>query len=133
MIEKRWQHKTWHHKNLKESIIGAFKGIKIVFSLERNARIIIIIGVAVLILGFLLDASRRDFAMILLTIVAVFACETFNTVIEVILDMIHPQDDPHVKILKDISSGVVMLASVCAAIVGATIFIPKIEMLLRQF
>jgi len=123
--------KSWKHKNLTESIIGAFRGLKIVFHAERNARIIIIIGLLVITAASLLEVRLRDFAILLIVIVSIFACETFNTLIEVILDMIQPQDDPHVKTLKDIASGVVLLACIVAIIIGVIIFWPKILPLLK--
>ena len=125
--------KSWKHRNLGESIIGALRGLKIVFHAERNARAIIIVGSLVLIAASLLGASLRDHAILVIVIISVFACETFNTLVEVILDMIQPQDDPHVKILKDIASGVVLLASIGAVAIGFIIFLPKVWPLISKF
>jgi len=44
--------RNWKHKNLKESFLGALRGIKFVLKTERNARIILFIGIISLILSF---------------------------------------------------------------------------------
>ncbi len=123
--------KSWKHRNIRESVIGAFRGLKIVLVTERNARVIIILGCLALIVASFLGANLREYAIVVIVIIAIFACETFNTLVEVILDMIQPQDDPHVKILKDIASGVVLLASIGGIAIGFILFLPKILSLLR--
>ena len=122
--------KTWRHKSLKDSILGALDGVRIVLKSEKNARIIFTIGVITLILATLLKVDGADLAILIVVVIAVFVCETFNTLVEVILDMIKPHHDPHVKILKDVASGAVLIACLGAIAVGTIIFLPKILSLL---
>ena len=118
--------KIWQHKNIKESFLGAVKGLGVVLKTERNARTIFIIGILVIISGFIFAVSFYKLTILIIVIMIVFICEVFNTMCENILDLIKPQTDPKIKILKDISSGAVLLSSLGAVIIGVLIFLPKI-------
>lgn len=118
--------KVWRHKNMKESFLGALLGIKIVLRTERNAKVIIVCGIITILLSIFMKITWQEFIVVSLVIFGVFICEIFNTVIENILDFIHPLDNPHIKILKDISSATVLLACISALIVGIIIFVPKL-------
>ena len=118
--------KVWQHKNMKESFLGSLHGLRIALQTERNAKAIFFIGILVIVAGFLFKISLYEFIIIVLVTVAVFACEIFNTLVENILDMIQPDTDPKIKVLKDISSAAVLIASAGATIIGIIIFLPKI-------
>ena len=118
--------KIWQHKNIKESFLGALEGLSVVLKTERNARIIFAIGIIAIIIGLILKVSPFEFMIVILVIVGVFICEVFNTLVENILDMVQPQTDPKIKILKDISSAAVLISSIGAVIIGFIIFLPKI-------
>ncbi|MCM8824071.1 MAG: diacylglycerol kinase family protein [Candidatus Omnitrophica bacterium] len=122
--------KIWQHKNIKESFLGSLKGLMVVIKTERNAKIIFAIGVIVILVGLILKVSLQEFIVIIILTIGVFICEVFNTLIENILDIIQPQNDHKVKILKDIASGAVLISSIGAAIVGIIIFAPKINTLI---
>ncbi|MCM8774429.1 MAG: diacylglycerol kinase family protein [Candidatus Omnitrophica bacterium] len=122
--------KIWQHKNIKESFVGSLKGLMVVIKTERNAKIIFAIGAIVILFGLILKVSIQEFIVIIIVTIGVFICEVFNTLVENILDIIQPQNDPKVKILKDIASGAVLISSVGAAIIGIIIFVPKITTLM---
>jgi diacylglycerol kinase (ATP) len=66
-----------------------------------------------------------------LTVSIVFLAEMFNTAIELIIDMFTDKYHTLLKIIKDISAGVVLIASINALIIGYFIFLRKILNLLR--
>jgi diacylglycerol kinase len=37
--------RNWKHKNLKESFLGALRGLNFVLKTERNAKIILFLGI----------------------------------------------------------------------------------------
>jgi len=115
-----------------DSFKAACEGLWIVLRTERNAGIIAVIGIGVLTAGFILEVSKIEFMFLLIMVTFVFLCEVFNTLAESILDMIQPETDPHVKILKDISSAAVLLASLSSLAIGIIIFSPKILALLKH-
>lgn len=114
---------------MKESFLGAFKGLATVIKTERNAKIIFIIGLIVITIGICINLSGDELAILILVTVGVFVCEVFNTLVENILDIIKPGYDTKVKILKDIASSSVLLSSLGALAIGLIIFLPKIPLL----
>ncbi|MFH1771911.1 MAG: diacylglycerol kinase family protein [Candidatus Omnitrophota bacterium] len=124
--------KVWQHKNMKESLAGALCGLRVMLKTERNARLIFILGIFVLAAGILLGCDSKEILIILVVITSVIICEVINTLVENILDIIKPQDDPHVKVLKDISSAAVLVASIASIIIGLIIFTPKLLTLFKH-
>jgi len=118
--------KIWQHKNIKESLLGAIHGLYITLKTERNAKIILIMAIVAILLGFILKVCAFEFMLIIIVSAIVSICEVFNTLVENILDMIDPNLNPKIKILKDISSAAVLTSTIAAAIIGAIIFLPKI-------
>lgn len=118
--------RPWKHKNLKESIFGAAGGLGQVIKTEKNARIIFCIGVATILLALLLRCSAIELSIIILVVSSVFICEGFNTLLENTFDIIKPTHDGHIKNVKDISSGIVLLACISSATVSMIILLPKI-------
>lgn len=127
MIKRKWK-----HKNLPASIFSAVKGVIFVLKTEKNASLIFFIGIAVIISGMLLEVSGIELTIIVIISGSVFMCEIFNTVVENILDIIKPHHDPHVKILKDVTSAAVLITSLGAVIIGVIIFTPKIIHLVKS-
>ncbi|UCG34992.1 MAG: diacylglycerol kinase family protein [Candidatus Omnitrophota bacterium] len=122
--------RPWRHRSILQSIIGALKGLHLVIKTERNAKIIAALGALAIAAGFILQISLLEFIIVIIVITIVFAFETFNTITEILLDLIIPDKDPHVKILKDIASGTVLIATISAVVIGVIIFLPKILTLL---
>ncbi len=118
--------KIWKHRNIRESLLGALKGLKVVLATERNARLIFLIGLIVIVFGIIFKLSPDELVILIIVTVGVFVCEVFNTLVEYILNMIQPQNDPKIKLLKDISSAAVLLSSLGAIIIGLILFFPKI-------
>ncbi|OPX28648.1 MAG: hypothetical protein B1H08_05525 [Candidatus Omnitrophica bacterium 4484_171] len=121
----------WQHKNMKESFLGALRGLEAVIKKERNAKVIFLIGIIVIIAGVYFNLSADEFAILIIVTSGVFVCEVFNTLVENILDIINPRYDNKIKILKDISSSAVLLSSIGAVAIGILIFLPKIFNLLH--
>ena len=116
---------------MKESFLAALHGIEVVIEEERNARIIFLIGLIVIIAGIYFNLSSGEFAILIIVTVGVFVCEVFNTLVENILDIVNPEYDKKIKILKDISSSAVLLSSIGAVAIGILIFLPKIFNIFR--
>ncbi|MBN2120856.1 MAG: diacylglycerol kinase [Candidatus Omnitrophica bacterium] len=121
----------YKHKNFKESLQSAISGLIYTIKTESNARIILILGLISLGLSIWLKLSLAESAIIIITIALVFICETFNTLIEDIMDLLKKEYDPRIKVLKDMASASVLLSSIASLGIGAFIFLPKIIELFR--
>ena len=123
--------KIYKHKNLKESFASAFSGLIYTIKTERNARIILSAGILALLLAWRLDLALSEFAIIILTVALVFVCETFNTLVEDIIDLFRKKYDRRIKLLKDIASAAVFLSSLASLGIALLIFLPKIIALFK--
>lgn len=116
---------------LKESFGFAIKGIIYLFLFHRNMRIIFLLGLASFLLGVYFKLKAFEFMILCVTISIVFLAEMFNSAIELIIDMFMDKYHTLVKIIKDISAGVVLIASINALIVAYFLFFKRILNLLR--
>lgn len=104
----------------------AFRGLGRFFKEEANARIHLFATVAVTAGMILLPVSRMEIIALVIVTGFVWAAEAFNTVIERLVDIVHPGWHPKAGYIKDLAAGAVLLASITALVTGAIIFIPKI-------
>lgn len=104
----------------------AGNGIKDAFKNEPNFKIHLGLAILSIILGFLLEFTSTEFAILIITITIVIVLELVNTVIEKIVDIISPEISQEAKIIKDLSAGIVLISAICATLVGALLFLPKI-------
>ncbi len=102
----------------------AYEGLVAAFKEEPNLKFHFLIGLLVIILGFILRISKIDWVTIIILIGFVIAVELTNTAIETVVDGLTQQHHPAAKIAKDISAGAVLVAALTAAISGILIFIP---------
>ena len=111
-----------HHISFKH----AWDGIKYASSTQPNFRIHAIIGALVVVFAIVLQVSRIEWIILLLTITLVIMAEMINTSIEAMTDLIEEKHHHHAKIAKDVSAGMVLISAISAVIIGLLIFVPHI-------
>lgn len=77
----------------------------------------------VLFFAFRLKLSRGEIAALALTIGAVMSSEAMNTAVEKLCDFTQKRLNPHIRIVKDVAAGAVLLSALAAVLVGAVIFL----------
>ncbi len=102
----------------------AFDGIFLVFKNEANFRIEFSLGVLAVVLGFILNISPIEWAIVLLLVAFVLSAELLNSIIEKTVSCLSVDSVRHDT--KDIAAGFVLILSIAAAIIGLIIFLPKI-------
>lgn len=115
-----------------KSLAYAIQGISHLLLFERNATIQSAIALVVIGLGFWLKISGNEWIALLFGIGLVLAAEAFNTAIEHLCNLVEPNPNPKIKIIKDLSAGAVLLISIAVSIIGIIIFLPKILTVLYQ-
>lgn len=109
----------------------AWAGLAWALANEKNLRIHGAAALLVFILGWLVDLSGLEWAIISLTVFLVLVAELFNTAMEKVVDLtVGDQYHFLAKIAKDVAAGAVLLAAVNAIIIGCIIFGSRI---LRMF
>lgn len=119
-------------RKLFSSFIPAFKGIGSAFRSEKNLRFHFIAVVCVVFLGFVFDISIIEWLLSLVLFAIVIAMELINTAIEKFCDLVQPEKDDRIRVIKDISASAVLWASLMAGVAGLLIFVPKISIFVNN-
>lgn len=109
-----------------KAISFALEGWWYVLRTQRNTWVHASISIAVIVVCFWLHISTLEWALIVLTIALVWAAEFFNTSLEVLTDLVHPEQHPLVKISKDVSAAAVLITAGTSIIIGLIIIGPPL-------
>lgn len=118
--------KSFSYRSRLLSIRYALNGLVKFFQQEHNAWIHLAATIVVAALTLYFHVQGGEILALVVVTGMVWVAEAFNTVIEMIMDMVSPQRHPAVAFIKDLSAGAVLLSALTAAITGAIVFIPKI-------
>lgn len=112
--------------NRAKSFGYAFEGWWYVLKTQHNAWIHAIASVLVFGFGVWLRISVRDWAVIILAMMAVWMGEFMNTAVEAVVDMAMPEKHPLAKVAKDVAAAAVLVGALGAALVGFLILGPPL-------
>jgi len=112
--------------NRARSFKYAVRGMGIILKTQHNFWIQLVGAAIVAFLGFFLHVSPLEWCALILAVTAVFVAESFNTAIEIDIDLTSPHYHPYARDTKDVAAGAVLLAVLGAVLIGCIIFIPKI-------
>jgi len=118
--------KKWKNKNFLEALKNSLAGIKHSFKYENNLKIQLVFAVIVIISAIILKFEYIKLSILFITIGFVIFAELINTAIELALDLYTEEYNENVKVIKDISSGAVLVASIVSVFVGISLFLPEI-------
>lgn len=96
----------------------AFKGLAFALRAEHSLRFQVTVFVAVVIALAILRPGPLWWALVLLASSAVLAAELLNTALEHLVDHLHPDVHPQIRIVKDCAAAGVLLAALGAVAVG---------------
>ncbi|MFZ5908113.1 MAG: diacylglycerol kinase [Nitrospirota bacterium] len=105
----------------------AIEGILQAARTQRHLRYHFFTAVFVLLLSYVLGVSRTEFLIIALSVIAVLLAEMFNTAIEVIVDIISPEQNEKARIAKDIAAGAVFITAFGVAVIGYIVIFPYLR------
>ena len=104
--------------DLLSSFNSAFRGLIYILKRERNFRIHVGIGTAVIVGSLFLNLSLSEFLILVLTVSMVLMCETVNTLIEMLIDAFFPEYSDTAKRIKDTGACLVLLSAITSVIIG---------------
>jgi len=104
----------------------AFEGWYYVLRTQPNAWIHAVFSVLVIGLAFWLRLPPRDWAVLILTMLAVWMGEFLNTALEAVVDMSMPDPHPLAKAAKDVAAAAVLLGAIAAVLIGLLILGPPL-------
>ncbi len=77
-------------------------------------------------MGFIFQIGRHEWLALVIVIGVVFLAELFNSAIEKLADVIDPEWNDKIGVVKDLAAGAVLVSAVVSVVVGAIIFLPEI-------
>jgi diacylglycerol kinase len=118
--------------SLIDSFRNALNGLRYALRTQRNARIHLAVTLIVLILGLWLGLTLIEWCLVITCIGMVWMAELSNTVLENVVDLLTPEYHVLAKTAKDVKAGVVVVASLAAALVGILVLGPKLLLLVQS-
>ena len=104
----------------------AFNGIVVVVRTQPNAMIHLAATIGVIALGFYEGLSNLEWCAIVGAIGLVWVAEALNTAIEYLGDEISSEKRTGIGFAKDVGAGAVLLAAICAVVLGLLVFVPHL-------
>lgn len=112
---------------LRKSYSNAVRGLYTLLKKEENIKIHFIVALIVVAAMIYFGLNRIEASIILILITLVFITEIANTSLEKMLDQIHPEKHPKIRLVKDALAGLVLVTVIIAVIIGVAIFLPHIS------
>jgi undecaprenol kinase len=106
------------NRSLLRRVGFALAGLREGWRRERSLRTQLAIGLLVVAALAVLRPAPIWWALVGLVIAVVLATELFNSALEALLDHLHPERHPEIRIVKDMAAGAVLLVA-CGAIAVA--------------
>lgn len=113
-------------KRFFKSFNYAENGIRYALVNEQNLSVHLTVTLLVIIFGIILHVSVTEWILLIFAISLVIGSEMINTAIEACVDLNSLEKSKLARIAKDSASGAVLVFSICAALIGLIIFLPKI-------
>lgn len=113
------------NQNFLRRLIFSLQGFKSAWSTEKSFRAQIVITVIALIALFFLKPSLWWSALFALVIGATLAAELFNTALEYMIDVVHPELHPQIGKAKDCAAAAVLVLSLASIIIFIFFLIEK--------
>jgi len=109
---------------LRKSFRHAGRGLVHTLFFHQNFRIHLAAAVFATGLGLYFRISSLEWLGILVSIFLVLVAEMINTSLEEIINLVKEDHNERARIAKDVSAGMVLLATIFAVLIGVIVFIP---------
>jgi diacylglycerol kinase len=111
----------------------AFEGLCAGWRRERSFRTHCGLAAAALVALIVLHPAPIWWALFAIITALVFALELLNSVIEAMLDLLHPDLHPEIKAVKDMASGAVLVVGLAALAVAVALIMARAPELLHEW
>jgi diacylglycerol kinase len=116
----------------RKSFSYAIQGVLYSTANGTNMKIHLLAAIAALGMGFIVDLTRVEWALLSITIFMVLAAETINTAVEKTVDLVGTERHPLAKVAKDLAAGGVLLTAVNAVVIAIILFGPYLIILFKD-
>lgn len=106
------------NRSFCERLQFAFDGVAAAWRREKSFRSQLVVAALVVMVLLYLQVALLWWAIIGLLIVLVLTTELLNSAFEALIDHLHPDQHPEIRVIKDMAAGAVLLASIGALLIG---------------
>ncbi len=96
------------------------------FYSHENFKIHLVAVLVVHAAGFYFSISSTDWALLWVCITLVLSAEVFNTAVEEMINLLHPDHHPKAGLIKDLAAGAVLLTAIGSVVCGLLVFWPYV-------
>lgn len=114
------------NRTLGQSFRCAFAGLSHAVRTQRNLRLHLAAGVAVLGAAWWLRLPPVEVALLLSAVAGVVVAEVFNTALETVIDLLSPGFHPLAGTTKNLAAAAVVLAALFASSIGLLVLGPAL-------
>jgi diacylglycerol kinase len=93
---------------------------------QKNTRIMSVFSVLIFVFAFWLQIDLTNWAILILTITAVWMAEFLNAAVEAVVNLATSEFHPMAKVAKDVAAAAVLLGAVASVLVGLLILGPPL-------
>jgi diacylglycerol kinase len=104
----------------------AVAGCLYVLRRQPNVRLMALASILVFGLASWLGVDRLSWAVLILSVAAVWICEFINAAVEAAVNLASPEYHPMARVAKDVAAGAVLLAALASVPVGLLILGPPL-------
>ena len=115
-----------HPRSIKKNLGAALNGIRVALREEISFKILACAATLYIIAMYVFSLSRTEKAVVWVMIFSVLVLELINAVVERMLDLMYPDYNIKVGIIKDLMAGIVLVAALGSLVIAWLIFAPKI-------
>jgi diacylglycerol kinase len=120
-------------RSRRQAFRYAFAGWRYVLRTQPNAWIHATASVLVLLLSAWLQLKGSQLALIIVAIGLVWMAEFLNTALEAVVDLASPQQHELARVGKDVGAAAVLIAALCAVMIGLLVLGPPLWARLQIF
>ena len=111
---------------LFRSVKHALQGLRLAFHSERSFRIQVLAAGLIIVVIFIVPLELWERSILLLVTMFVLVLELLNSSLERLVDLAKPRLHAYAGDIKDLMAGSVLIAAVCALVLGLLILGPKL-------
>ena len=106
------------NRSFNERFVFAVNGLGAAWQRESSFRVQTVFAACAVAVLVLLRPSLVWWAVVAITVALVLAIELVNSAFEALVDHLHPDIHPEIRIIKDMVAGSVLLSAIGAVLVG---------------
>jgi len=112
--------------NRVKSLGYALAGWLYMMRYQKNTRIMSVSSIVMFVFALWLQIDFTSWAILILTITAVWMAEFLNAAVEAVVNLATPEFHPMAKVAKDVAAAAVLLGAVASILVGLLILGPPL-------